>query len=283
MKKSIPYMGSKRKIANEIVSIIKDRHKDINVFYDLFGGGGAVSIYASDVFHDVVYNELKKSLCSLMEQLKVGIPDNWWQPVTREEFFRHLQMDDAQSGMIQTCWSFGNRCLTYLYGESVEDVKLSSHDLVVNNSNKALSNFNKLTGFNVQLFDASINIDQRRSFIKSLFKSDKGRIEAIERLNRLPSMIPNNIKVINMDYRDVSIGGNSVVYCDPPYADTGDYGFDFNHDEFYKWALSIDVPVYISEYKMPSDFKLVHSINHRSKFSQQNNNKTIEYLFWNGK
>ena len=39
----IPYMGSKRKLASEIVSFILERHPKTKYVWDLFGGGGAIS------------------------------------------------------------------------------------------------------------------------------------------------------------------------------------------------------------------------------------------------
>lgn len=48
---------------------------------------------------------------------------------------------------------------------------------------------------------------------------------------------------------------NSTVYCDIPYFATSGYGGrDFNHKEFYEWALSREFPVFVSEYWMPDDF-----------------------------
>ena len=43
-KLGIPYMGSKRKLASDILQKITQRHNWITDFYDLFGGGcGAIS------------------------------------------------------------------------------------------------------------------------------------------------------------------------------------------------------------------------------------------------
>lgn len=58
-----------------------------------------------------------------------------------------------------------------------------------------------------------------------------------------------------LDYRDIEVLSDSVVYCDPPYRNTASYsGMDFDHEAFYRWLRTIDFPVYISEYSMPSDF-----------------------------
>ena len=45
-KLGIPYMGSKRKLAPNILKCITQRHPNLTDFYDLFGGGGSISFTA---------------------------------------------------------------------------------------------------------------------------------------------------------------------------------------------------------------------------------------------
>src|SRR5699024_12114686 len=42
------------------------------------------------------------------------------------------------------------------------------------------------------------------------------------------------LNTTNKDYKDLKFKPNSVIYCDPPYKNTEDYGVKFNHDEFYE-------------------------------------------------
>jgi site-specific DNA-adenine methylase len=42
----LPYMGSKRKLASNIVNLILELNPKCKYFYDLFGGGGAISFEA---------------------------------------------------------------------------------------------------------------------------------------------------------------------------------------------------------------------------------------------
>lgn len=59
-------------------------------------------------------------------------------------------------------------------------------------------------------------------------------------------------------------------------------GQSFSH--FYDWCMNIDSPVFVSEYYMPKDFKLINSFEHKSTLSATNNDKkVIENLYWNGK
>ena len=62
----------------------------------------------------------------------------------------------------------------------------------------------------------------------------------------------------NLDYRNVEIENGSVVYCDPPYANTTGYSNSnsFNHDEFWDYMrfLSKENIVFVSELRAPDDF-----------------------------
>ena len=85
-----------------------------------------------------------------------------------------------------------------------------------------------------------------------------------------------------MDYAEVGIPSDSVVYCDPPYRGTSSYykAKRFNHDRFYEWALRQTSPVFVSEYAMPEDFVEVASWQKRCTMSQTSNSlRTTEKLF----
>ena len=80
----------------------------------------------------------------------------------------------------------------------------------------------------------------------------------------MKALQPQNLQVLQNDYKDVPIPDGALIYCDIPYEGTncGKYG-GFNHAEFYEWARKQD-NIYISEYSMPSDdFIQVAKINKR--------------------
>ena len=85
-KLGIPYMGSKRKLASEILSKLTQRHENVTDFYDLFGGGGSISFTAiRDYRFNVHYNELNKHIYSLVEYLKnnKSLEPKFYEWVTR--------------------------------------------------------------------------------------------------------------------------------------------------------------------------------------------------------
>lgn len=85
---------------------------------------------------------------------------------------------------------------------------------------------------------------------------------------------------LQLDYRDVPIPKSDyIVYCDPPYVNTKSYLNSFNHDEFYKWALSIN-NLFISEYEMPESFKRIEMRRKTCAFSALKNDTKREEGIW---
>lgn len=293
MSLGIPYMGSKRKLAPDILNTITSRHKNITDFYDLFGGGGAVSFNAIKNYNfNVHYNELNSHIYHLVEYLKNNktLDPKFYEWVTREEFFKQCNREGADwySGFVMSCWSFGNKQSSYIYGADIENVKRLAHEFIVNNNLDAMREI----GVDIDL--SQINSLQKRrmvfcNYIKksiSLLKDKRVQnLELVEHLARIQNLQNlQNLQINNKSYELIQItGSNPVIYCDIPYKGTGEYkegGFD--HEKFYQWVKDIPYPVYISEYSAP--FEMIEMFSHRSSLSATNNKKkTVESVFWNGK
>ena len=87
-----------------------------------------------------------------------------------------------------------------------------------------------------------------------------------------------------LDYHDVEIPDEAVVYCDPPYANTTGYTVgQFDTDEFWNYMrqLSKRCDVYISEESAPDDFECVWSqeLTRTLDFNKSNQPKKVEKLF----
>lgn len=86
-----------------------------------------------------------------------------------------------------------------------------------------------------------------------------------------------------LDYTQVEIPKDSVIYCDVPYENTnvynkGEGGFDY--ERFYQWAERRSEPVFISSYQMPADrFDCIMEFSHRSTLSASANNLVKERIF----
>lgn len=85
-----------------------------------------------------------------------------------------------------------------------------------------------------------------------------------------------------LDYAEVEIPKDSVIYCDIPYQGTEEYiGVEqFDYDRFYRWAENQSEPVFISSYQMPPDrFDCIAEFSHRSTLSADSNNAVVERIF----
>ena len=87
-----------------------------------------------------------------------------------------------------------------------------------------------------------------------------------------------------LDYEEVAIPEDSVIYCDIPYEGTDGYlekgqgGFDY--ERFYQWCERQTQPVFISSYQMPEDrFDCIEEFTHRSTLSATANNLVTERIY----
>ena len=83
-------------------------------------------------------------------------------------------------------------------------------------------------------------------------------------------------------YLELEIPENSLIYCDPPYANTSKYKDDFNHAVFWDWCRTKTKSghtVFISEYSAPNDFVCVKEIQHKTILDKNSQYPRIEKLF----
>ena len=88
------------------------------------------------------------------------------------------------------------------------------------------------------------------------------------------------ISLYTGDYASVPIAEDSIIYCDIPYEGTDGYqkgGFDF--ERFYDWCFRQTEPVFISSYKMPSDFEEVAVFKHTQSLCATKTSTVYEKLF----
>jgi DNA adenine methylase len=77
----------------------------------------------------------------------------------------------------------------------------------------------------------------------------------------------------------------AVIYCDPPYANTKQYGYanqeKMDYDHFWNWVreLSKDNYVFVSEQSAPDDFEIIWEQEVTRTTNKENNFKAVEKLF----
>ena len=126
MKKNLglPYMGSKSKIAEKILSEIIKAKPEAEIFIDLFAGGCAISHSAilSGSFKKVIANDIN-AMPKLFKDAILGKYRNEKRWISRDEFHKLKDTDMY----VKSCWSFGNNGDNYLYSEHLEPYKKAYH------------------------------------------------------------------------------------------------------------------------------------------------------------
>lgn len=125
MSFGVPYKGSKSAIAKGIVDALPDGNRLV----DLFCGGCAVTDYAmkkTDKFNRFLINDINGRNPNIyIRALSGGFrnEDRW---ISRQDFFKLKETDDY----VRLCFSFGNDCKTYMYGQDIEPYNEAIHSIV---------------------------------------------------------------------------------------------------------------------------------------------------------
>ena len=276
-------MGSKNALAERIVALLPSASHLI----DVFAGGCAITHCAmkSGKWQHVHANDLNEMIVGAFRRAINGefIGERRW--ISHEEFNR-VRDTDAYAAI---CFSFGGNMSRYAYSPANENLKRAFHFAIFFGDQAP---FLALTGIDLTPVLTIPDLRERHIAAKHLANCDGVVIETLQninrlnRLNRLATAFSEKemkrLTIGSVDFAEVEIPNDSVIYCDPPYRDKGDYrkskGFD--HDRFYEWALRQNVPVFVSEYAMPEDFVEVAAWRKMCRMSQDTKPKaTTEKLF----
>jgi site-specific DNA-adenine methylase len=306
-------MGSKRKLAKPIIDYILSNNPNTKYFYDLFGGGGAMSFEALQrkKIKQVYYNELNTGVVELIKKIKNdGIADEFYQWIDRDTFHNNKDNNDWFGGLVATCWSFGNnKDKGYLFSEDNEKIKKPLHNIIVNRCEDSIKEFHLLSGLLIakDLLRAD-TINQRRLDVMNFLKKSNvknnmtkcgrfdieclqniERLAQLERLNQLQQLTQieslsrvESLSISNLSYEDVITNtpiDETIIYLDPPYKSTTKYHHDIDFDKLYEYIRKSPYKIYISSYDMP--FKECEQFKHRCTLSATSNNKVVEKLFCN--
>lgn len=259
--RGLPYVGNKGKIAQQIIDLLPAGGR----FIDVFGGGGSISLHAcnSGKWNEVIYNDRRKTVVGLLKTLLTDNPHidlMKYVYMNRETFYdwRDNQPDSIERALVLIAWSFGNIMSYYMFGHGqTEENKLlvtramfygdtgTKLDGLYSYAKNETSIAGKYKMFHKWRRDM-MNISSRYDDLPQL-----QRLEQLERLQRLEQL--EQLEYSTLDYHDLIIQPDDVVYCDPPYVSTGiDYG-GWDPDAFYAWLAACPAKqIYISEYtKLP--------------------------------
>lgn len=300
----VPYKGSKSQIVDRLVEAFP--YKGVDNFYDLFAGGCAVThkMLLEGRYKHCYANDIDGRALRLFRDSMDGkyVMETRW--VSREDFHKLKDTDSY----ISCCWSFGNNQRDYLYSKDIEPYKKACHYAIIYGDFSLLSDL--YPGVSEVCKEAIREVEgwherriKFRSAIRECLKScsngsfaslytscDADRLESLERLERLQSLESlerlQSFQSYEVDYREVGIQPNSVIYADIPYFSTNTYSKQssvvqpFNHGEFYDWCCKQKELVLISEYYMPADrFTEVWNVKHKQSLCATKTSSVIERLF----
>lgn len=296
MNYGLPYKGSKNLIATKVLEHLPSAP----VLVDLFCGGCAIAHAAllSGKFDKVIINDIEGGVSQLFLDAAQGKFKNETRWISREDFFRLRETDSY----VRYIWSFGNNGRDYLYSKHIEPYKKALHyavffgdfdelhrlcPLIADDAEKALRGINYLKQRRIAIGKAIVAALKAKASIEDvetnpLYLSVRrnklsGRLQSLESLERL-----ERLERHNTDYRNVELPDNSIVYCDPPYANTNPYGLNgsrFDNEAFWEWARHCKQPVFISEYEAPKDFICIAEIPTTSKIAAKTSKRAIEKIF----
>lgn len=272
-------MGSKNLIAERLVS----QFPRAECFVDLFAGGCAMThaAFLSGKFKKFICNDLDFRGVELFKQAVSGKFKNENRWISRDDFFK-LKDSDLY---VRFCWSFGNNQKDYLYSKQIERQKRALHYAIL------FDDWVEFYELFPDIYDEVAkeilfvkDVKTRYSIIRHCFASQKmQKLESLERLQRLQSLknlqMLQSIETSKLDYSQVAIPYDSVVYADPPYKNKKSYSVKFDSDLFFDWCRNQNFPIYISEYDAPKDFKAVFEINKINCLCATKNFTNKEKLF----
>ena len=298
----LPYIGSKKKISKKLIEIIKQNFGTDKTIYDLFGGGGAITLECKLQGLDVVYNDIDPIPGQMIQ--KILSEDRGYLKTlicSREEFFKirdkeNKSVDDHLKLLIN---SFGNNSKGYVYNKEDSDIKYNltkeikeKHDCF--EGYKQTETFKEFT----KDLEKLKSIDWENAKERHIGLVNLQRLQQIERITyRMQQLqalqqlerIKNNkefkdIRFHSKDYKEFLNIKDSIIYLDPPYEDVSKVykHNNLDYEDFYKWCKDISKGniVLISGYHMPDDFEVVYEFTKaKSTLQGGSHNNKYEKLY----
>lgn len=219
------YMGSKSRLAKDIVPIINNliKNNDITTYIEPFVGG-------ANVIEHIWCDE------------KIGYDNN--------EYLIELLSYVSKNGMKDL-----PRLITR---EHYSDVRSSFNNKDGRYEKYYIGYIGFVASYNGRFFDGGYSGHEvmekgkeiPRDFIRQTIQNLESQIGSID-----------DVTFIYSDFNDLKDLNNTLIYCDPPYKDTKQYmtSKDFPYEKFYDWCreMSKNNIVLISEYNMPDDFECI--------------------------
>ena len=241
------YMGSKNRIAKYIVPILEKACHDneCEIFIDACCGG-----------------------CNLIDKIDPIIPR---YANDYNEFLIEM-WKGLQKGV-----SYPTEIDKSLYNTARD--AFNGKENIMNLSKDMLGWIGFMASYNGRFFDGGYsghNVE---------VKGGKNRDYITENINNINTQLKNleGVKFSNKSLFDLNPTKKSLIYFDIPYKNTKQYSIskDFDYESFYEKCIELKEQghiVFVSEYRMPSDFRCVWSKEIKTHMNQKAEDR-VEKLF----
>ena len=223
-------MGSKRRIAKEILPIILKNRKPQQWYVEPFVGGCNV---IDKVDGNRIGNDIDKYLIALCKEMQ---KDDFSVPFIGEKEYLEIRYNqekypDWLVGYVGFQLSFGAK---WFGGYRRDKVGVRNYEN-----------------------EAQQNLQAQQNLIK-------------------------NIVFYNLNYWEIPIPSDSIIYCDPPYANTTKYKTSFDSEKFWLWCEKMvdnGHTVFVSEYTAPNKWISVWEKVVTTGLDVSTTKKDVEKLF----
>lgn len=258
----LPYCGSKSSVAGWLI----DNLPPASTFVDLFCGGGAVTHAAmiSGKYQHFIMNDRLPTADFFIDCVNGKyLLDDRRPFVGKEEFNKKKQTDMY----VRLCYSFSNNGVDYLYSAASTPYKEVLHNTIF--STKSADELSEILQHKVYIPPSATDAELRWSMIREQVTDDvlkntpmqdlrlphyerQRRISALTALQPVINAYP--VETFCMDYTEVKIPDDAIVYCDIPYHNTRQTAYGkFDHERFVAWLQEARkrYRIYVSEYTPP--------------------------------
>ena len=239
------YMGSKARIAKDILPIILADRKQGQYYVEPFVGGCNTRDKVNGNRIGADFNKYLISMWKFLTQTKLEFPliisretYSYWRNIWHNRSCSEITSDDAMIGWVGFMGSFNGRFFDGGYSGHCVRIKCGERD-----------------------------------YISEQIRNTMAQVESLDGVDFKWS-----------HYQDLTIPPESIIYCDPPYKGTKQYYIskDFDYGKFYEWCRCMKSEghsVFISEYDMPDDFELIWEKPINNSMNQVSTKRCVERLY----
>lgn len=241
------YMGSKSRIASEILEVILANRDDNQYYIEPFVGGcGSID----KVKGKRIGVDINPYLIAMWKGLQFNVSrpyiiDRDYYASQRNHYNRLKKVP------LEKLYSVVNGC------KAIETANVSVHLEAIGEDISFHELFligwvGYMASFNGRFFDGGYSGKTKtRDYVDEQIRNTLKQVELIK-----------GIEFKSGNYMDIEYPESAIIYCDPPYQNTKQYSYSskFDYDKFWEWVRDMSkrgYKVFVSEYSAPDDFEVV--------------------------